>query len=89
LIQLERCDINSHKVHFEESKSQKYEDIFKFLDGKLKKKLGKKEYESILFHEAVHYCRMLTYRVHINPDTIAVFYATAVKLFNEFLDQYE
>ncbi len=88
LIQLEQCNITNNKVAFEDSRSQKYAEIFNLIDTKLKKDLVSGDYRSILFHEAVHYCRMLTYRVNINPDTVAVFYATAVKLFNEFLEQY-
>lgn len=88
LIQLEQCEVNDNKVNFEDSKSQKYAEIFQLLDKQLRKDLRPSEYRSILFHEAVHYCRMLTYRAHINPETLPVFYCVAVKLFNEFLDQY-
>lgn len=89
LIQLERCEVKGNKVNFEESKSQKYAEIFAMVDKKLRKDLKDKEYRSIIFHEAVHYCRMLTYRAHLNPDTLPVFYCTAIKLFNEFYENYE
>lgn len=88
LIQLESCQVDEDSVKFEDSKSQKYADLFRQLDGKLEASLDQKTYRSILFHEAVHYCRMLTYRANINPQTLPIFYATAVKLFNEFLEQY-
>jgi hypothetical protein len=88
LIQLEQCEVSKNKVSFEESKSQKYAEIFDLLDKKLRADLDRSEYRAILFHEAVHYCRMLTYRAHINPDTLPVFYCVAVKLFNEFIEQY-
>lgn len=89
LIQLEHCRVHDTNIYFEEVKSQKYAELFHFLDAKLKKDLDKTQYRSILFHEAVHYCRMLTYRASINPDTLVVFYAVATKLFNEYLEQYE
>lgn len=89
LIQLERCEVKDNIINFEESISQKYAEAFSFLDGKLKKELTENEYKTILFHEAVHYCRMLTYRAGIRAKTLPVFYATAVKVFNEFLAQYE
>ena len=88
LIQLETCTITGNKIAFEDAKSHKYDELFRSLDMSLKDRLTPTEYRSILFHEAVHYCRMLTYRATINPRTTAVFYAQAVKLFNEFLDQY-
>lgn len=89
LIQLETCKVRDNVVDYEEAMSQKYAEIFKLFDTKLKLDLNKATYRTILFHEAVHYCRMLTYRANINPKTVAVFYGTAVKLFNEFLNQYE
>lgn len=87
LIQLDTCDVRGNIISFEEIKSHKYEGIFSMLDKELKSTLSDAEYSSIFFHEAVHYCRMLTYRANINPETVPVFYATAVKLFNEFMDQ--
>ncbi|MEI7674227.1 MAG: flippase-like domain-containing protein [bacterium] len=89
LIQLNSCTVSGNEITFEESKSQKYEELFKRLDTVLKKKLSPKDYRVILFHEAVHYCRMLTYRANIDQNTVAVYYSTAVKLFNEFQEQYE
>jgi tRNA A-37 threonylcarbamoyl transferase component Bud32 len=89
LIQLEQSTVKDNTVNFEDSKSQKYAELFKLFDTKLRKELAEKDFRSISFHEGVHYCRMLTYRANINPKTISVFYGTAVKLFNEFLWQYE
>ncbi len=89
LIQLKKCEVEGNKINFEDSTSHKYADVFDKTDGLLRNNLTKEEYHTILFHEAVHYCRMLTYRVNINPDTVAVFYGTAVKLFNEFIGQYD
>ena len=88
LIQLENCQVSGSRIDFEDSKSQKYADLFRLVDAKLRKELAPGEYKSILFHEAVHYCRMLTYRANIRPETLPVFYATAVRLFNEFMEQY-
>lgn len=89
MIGLDICDIRGNAVNFEESVSKRYGEVFAELDNQLKQVLSPAAYRSILFHEAVHYCRMLTYRANINPNTVAVFYANAVKLFNEFLAQYE
>ena len=89
LIQLKDCKVKNNRIDFEDSKSHKYGELFKLIDKELKKALSPGDYRSILFHEAVQYCRMLTYRVSINPQTVPVFYATAVKLFNEYLEQYE
>lgn len=89
LIQLKTCQINKNRISFNDSKSHKYADLYKLVSKDLNKKLPEHTNRTILFHEGVHYCRMLTYRAHINPTTVAVFYGTAVKLLNEFIDQYE
>ncbi len=88
LIQLEKCEVKENQINFEDAMSHKYAEIFQAFDQNLRRELSEAEYRSILFHEAVHYCRMLTYRININPATVAVFYGTAVRLFNEFLAQY-
>lgn len=89
LIQLNESSIIDHNIYYEDAKSQKYAALYELIDKQLRSSLSPVEYRSILFHEATHYCRMLTYRANINPRTTSVFYATAVKLFNEFLAQYD
>lgn len=82
------CRIDKNAINFEESRSAQYGHLYEAFDAMLKKDLPLERYRSILFHEAVHYCRMLTYRCDINPRTAAVFYAIAVRLFNQYTEQY-
>jgi hypothetical protein len=89
LYSLPACTIKENHITFEERRSVQYDELYKVLTTHLKKELSKERYRAILFHEAVHYCRMLTYRVSINPDTAAAFYCIAVRLFNEFMEQYD
>lgn len=89
LYSLSACSIKENHITFEERRSVQYDELYKVLTTHLKKELSPERYRAILFHEAVHYCRMLTYRVSINPDTAAAFYCIAVRLFNEFMEQYD
>jgi uncharacterized protein (TIRG00374 family) len=89
LYSLPSCSINENKVNFEERRSVQYDELYKELSNHLKKQLTSGRYRAVLFHEAIHYCRMLTYRVNINPDTAAAFYCIAVRLFNDFMEQYD
>lgn len=84
LIQQNSCVVKDNCINFEDNKSYKYDSIYKLLNLKLKKDMPKDEYNSIFFHEAVHYCRMLTYRANIDPATLPIYYAKAVILFNEY-----
>lgn len=88
LRNLSSVSVEDNRVVFEESVSSKYAGLFTYLDSLLRDRLPEHRYRSILFHEAVHYCRMLPYRVRLNPSTAPVFYAVAVRLFNQFLAQY-
>lgn len=89
LRSLSSCTIIENSIGFEEIKSVQYNRLYNELVNYLKEKLPPERYKTIVFHEAVHYCRMLPYRVNINPDTAAAFYCIAIRLFNEFLEQYK
>lgn len=89
LYYLNNCTVRDNKINFEERRSAQYNSLYRSLSNHLKEELPMGRYRAILFHEAVHYCRMLTYRVGINPNTAAAFYAVAVRLFNDFMEQYD
>lgn len=89
LYYLPACTVKDNIVTFEERRSVQYSRLNKILDSHLRAKLTPGRYRALVFHEAVHYCRMLTYRTTINPRTAAAFYTVAVRLFNDFLLQYE
>jgi uncharacterized protein (TIRG00374 family) len=86
---LSSCTVNESKVNFEERRSVQYDRLHRDLCKHLQENLTPGRYRAILFHEALHYCRMLTYRVNINPQTAAAFYCVAVRLFNDFMEQYD
>lgn len=89
LVQLKEAQCDNNRIFFEENISSKYSDLFRYLEQSVAKKLSEADQRKIIFHEAVHYCRMLTYRAKINPKTVCAFYGVAVKLFNDFYKLYE
>ena len=89
LIQLEKSELKENEVSFEENISSKYTQLFTHLEKSLQEKIDPERFKLIKFHEAVHYFRMLTYKAKINPETFIVFYAVAIRLLNEFYDEYE
>ena len=86
---IKSAELTGNKIVFEEKTSMQYSDLYERLSTYLCDGLPTDQYRAILCHEAVHYCRMLTYRVHINPQSAIAFYAIAVRLFNDFIEQYE
>lgn len=85
---LEVVDINNSEIAFDETKSLKYHEIFHTLEKEIESH-PMINVRAILFHEAVHYCRMLTYKCRINPKTAPAYYAIAARLFCQFRAQYD
>nr|WP_255652702.1 MULTISPECIES: lysylphosphatidylglycerol synthase transmembrane domain-containing protein [unclassified Myxococcus] len=88
LCQLSRARVIGAVVEYEEATSSRYAELYAHLQHRFETTLPPEVRRTILFHEAVHYCRMLTYRARINPDSLPAFFATAVRLFNAFNAQY-
>lgn len=86
---LNSVEVQGDSVKFKEVRSLQYDRLYDDLKKHLKTVLPQSRYRTLLFHEAVHYCRMLTYRCDINSETAPAFYAVAIRLFNEFIEQYE
>jgi hypothetical protein len=89
LCQLPRARVDGAVVEYEEATSSRYAELYAHLRRRLQETLAPEVRRTVLFHEAVHYCRMLTYRARLNPDSLPAFFATAVRLFNEFMAQYD
>lgn len=89
LILLKKSDFRGNAISFEENISSKYSELFRHLERNLAGYLTPERFKLIKFHEAVHYFRMLTYKAKINPETFLVFYAIAIRLLNEFHDEYK
>ena len=66
-----------------------YTLLHRNLDAHMQRTLPAHRYRSLLFHEAVHYIRLLPYRIESNPATAPAFLGTAVRLLSDFLAQFE
>ncbi|WP_163867638.1 lysylphosphatidylglycerol synthase domain-containing protein [Myxococcus eversor] len=88
LCQLPSAKAQGDLVEYEEATSSRYAELYAHLQRRFETLLAPEVRRTILFHEAVHYCRMLTYRARINPDSLPAFFATAVRLLNAFNAQY-
>ncbi|MFA6250447.1 MAG: lysylphosphatidylglycerol synthase transmembrane domain-containing protein [Candidatus Shapirobacteria bacterium] len=76
-----------NSIAFEENISSKYSKLFIRLNEILRDSVTPKKISVIKFHEAVHYFRMLTYKARLSPETVPIFYATGIKLLNEFYEE--
>lgn len=89
LVDMSTVTVEENVLLFAENKSAQYARLDAALRKILVESLGQNQAKTTLFHEAVHYFRMLTYRVNINPETAPAFYAIGVRLLNDFIEQYD
>lgn len=84
LIRIERAEVDGVRVSFDEETSSRYRELYDHLRGVLEARVGPERLRLVKFHEAVHFARMLPYRLRINRASFPAFYAVMVRLFNEF-----
>jgi len=85
LCLLEKVNVLGNNITFDETISSKYNSLFKYLVSLWSVEYSEEYLQKIFFHEAVHYCRMLTYRARINPETLPAFYAVATRILNKII----
>lgn len=78
---------DNDRIELPDPRSPEYRALFTVLASTARKHLGRRRARLLKFHEAVHYARMLPYKAHKNPGTTGVFFATMVRLFNEFYEE--
>jgi hypothetical protein len=76
------CEGN--RLQFEPRCSPRYSHLFQVVRQQLSQWLSPMHLTQILFHEAVHFARMLPYKARSSRPFFWVFYARMVWLFNEF-----
>lgn len=76
-------------LKFNDQRSARYMQLDEYVKNKLVPEyLTEREARSIDFHAALFYGRMLTHRIHINPENVLKFYATSIIALNKFYKQY-
>jgi hypothetical protein len=58
------------------------------LNERFRRCLPPHRHRALLFHEAVHYMRLLPYRIELVPETAPAFLGVAVRLLDMFMRQY-
>lgn len=88
LVSQKEVYIDGNSIRFEEIRSAQYQQLFEIFDKQCNSMLGSR-YRALLFHEAVHFFRMLTYRASIDEKTAPMFYALGIRLLNDFVEQFD
>ncbi len=88
LLKCDKVLTAANKISFSSLRSEQYLLLDENLIQLSKYYLSEVEFKSLLFHEAVHYVRLLPYRAKQTPKFLPIYYAVATKLFNEYINQY-
>ena len=87
LISLEDCQVYENQVIYNSNTSVNYKLLNDFFMLKMKDRLSDDERDNLLFFEALNYSRALPIRQKIDAKTSFVYYATLVKLLNDFAER--
>jgi hypothetical protein len=88
LLEVKDISVENNSINYSCNINGKYTELFECLKAYLGERYSGSELAKILFHEAVHYCRLLPYRIKSDPSIAAVFYAQVVICFNDFYQEY-
>ena len=81
LCKIEQISFVDNKISFYCPQNDLHQQLLETLNAHL----TPEEQIAVLFHEAVHFARLLPYRMRANCNTYYLFYATMIKLLNEFV----
>lgn len=84
LIDCEECSAFGNQIIFNDNTSSNYVLLDGFFQKSLRERLGEEGAENVLFFDALNYSRLLPLQQKLSPKTYLVYYATMVKLLNEF-----
>lgn len=88
LQELNTFQYHDNNIKFSQLKSLKYDEIDYYIRSLLKKKLTSEQYITINFYLAVHFARMLPYKLKLNNEKSIIFFAQCVKYLNIFYEEF-
>ena len=89
LVDVKTAQLSGTRIDFADHRSAAYDAVWRLFLDRARAALPPHTVRALMFHEAVHFTRMLPYRVRIRPETAALFYGVAAARMQDFLDQYE
>ncbi len=75
LMLVNKVQISENVIEFLFTGSMAYRNLYESFKGWLSENYSKEEVQSIYFHEAVHWLRLMPYKIEKNPKNAIIFYA--------------
>lgn len=88
LMMTQKISVRGDKIDFLVTKSEAYSELYKKLYGYLKDTYGTEGLNSILFHEIVHWLRLIPYKLNKIGERSLIFYSGFIVVMNDIVNQH-
>ena len=88
LRKIDDVQVSGSEIIFKPAISATYEALFGELQNILKAHISPDQEPALIFHEAMHFARLLPYRAKESPPVFYACFGTMIRLFNEFLEEF-
>lgn len=89
LMKTKTVEVKNNTIDFLFTKSDTYNMLFKELKKYINKKFGEIGEKSIFYHEAIHWLRLMPYKIEKNGERCIIFYAGLLLVLNDVEEMFE
>ena len=89
LMMVKDVNISGNSVEYMFTGSEAYQNLYKEYKNYLFEKYSMAEVRSIYYHEAIHWLRLMPYKIRKNPHTAIVFYSGMLMILKDIEDMFE
>lgn len=89
LMNTKNVSYSDNSINFLFTKSSTYYKLFDDLKKYLEEKFGKESLKSIFYHEAIHWLRLMPYKIEKNGERSLLFYAGLIMVLNDVEEMFE
>lgn len=89
MMKTRHVHVDGNRINFQYTKSQAYANLLKHYMDFLQQRYGRVGLRSILYHEIVHWLRLLPYKIRKDTDRAPMFYAGLLMLLKDICEEYD
>ncbi len=88
LMMVNNVRVENNKIDFLFSESEVYHKLYNKYKAYLFSKFTENEVKSIYFHEAIHWLRLMPYKIKKNPQTAVIFYGGMLAVLDDIEEMF-
>ena len=89
LMMVKNVNISGNSIEYMFTGSEAYQNLYKKYKNYLFERYSMTEVKSIYYHEAIHWLRLMPYKIRKNPHTAIVFYSGMLMILKDIEDIFE